>query len=119
MTDSSPSEGDPRPPPPRRYRAMQRVEGPVLNLVGLSCREFARLAVARLDRPLTTAERLRLGVHGTVCGVCKRFAAQFALLDELAREAEALPASPETPPEARAAVARINAAVRTALRSPD
>ena len=112
---SSP-EGDPRPPPPRRYRTMQRVEGPVLNLVGLSCREFARLTVARIDRPLTATERLRLGVHGAVCGICARFASQFALLHELAREAEAGSGSPEIPPETEAAVERINSAVRAALR---
>ena len=118
MNPPSPPEGDPRPAPPRRYRALQRVEGPVLNLVGLSCREFARLAVARLDRPLTGSERLRLGLHGAVCGVCTRFAAQFALLDELAREAELPPADPETVPDDEAAVGRIQAAVRATLRSP-
>ncbi len=119
MNIPPPDEGDSRPPPPPRYRAMQRVEGPVLNLVGLSCREFARLAVARLDRPLTVAERLRLGMHGAVCGVCARFASQFALLHELAREVETSPAGPKTSPDAEAAVARINSAVRTALRFPD
>ena len=112
MSSSLPPPGDPRPPPPRAYRLAQRVEAPLASLVGLSCREFARLAVARLDRELTPGEALRHRLHGAMCGLCARFAAQFSLINELSREIET-----ETTPDAAAdpaALARIAAAVRAA-----
>jgi hypothetical protein len=113
--DSHPRSRDPRPPPPRRYRVIQRVEGPVLHALGMSCREFARLTVARIDRTLTTGESLRHRFHGAMCGVCTRFSAQFSALGELTREieSETAPAS-ENPPD-HAAITRVNASVRAAL----
>ena len=113
--NSSPSpenERDPRPAPPRAYRLAQRVEAPIADLVGLSCREFARLAVTRLDRPLTATESLRHRLHGAMCGICARFAAQFSLLNDLTRELEA--ESSSSPAADPAAVSRIAAAVRAA-----
>ncbi len=109
------SDQDPRPAPPRLYRAIQTIEAPLANLVGLSCRQFARLTVTRLDRPLTTTEALRHRLHGSLCGICRRFSAQFALLNDLTREIET-----ETTPAAEAetetaAITRIAAAVRARI----
>jgi hypothetical protein len=39
----------------------------------LSCHQVTRLISDGLDRSLTWAERLRLGVHLLVCGPCARF----------------------------------------------
>lgn len=113
--DPHPHSRDPRPPPPRRYRVIQRVEGPVLNALGLSCREFARLTVARIDRPLTTSESLRHRFHGAMCSVCTRFSAQFSALGELTREIESDPAPASNHPPDHAAIERVNASVRAAL----
>ena len=118
MSSSSlPPEGDPRPAPRRSYRVIQRVEAPVADLVGLSCREFARLTVLRQDRPLTTSEALRHRLHGAMCGLCARFAGQFSLIEELTREieAETPPSPPAGPTEADESVARIAAAVRARI----
>lgn len=111
----SPSGDDPRPRPPRRYRVIQRVEGPVLSLVGLGCRDFARLTVARQDRPLTTSETLRLRLHGAMCGVCSRFAEQFSRLAGLYHEVEAEAAATEPDP----AAARIAEQVRAKIAGRD
>lgn len=111
-----PPAGDPRPAPRRSYRIAQRIEAPLANLVGLTCREFARLAVTRLDRPLTRGETLRHWMHGSMCGLCSRFEAQFALLHDLTREIETEPA-PDNSSDS-AALTRIAAAVRAATRDP-
>ena len=98
-----------RPPPPAIYRAIQVVEAPIANLAGMSCRDFARLTVTRMDRPLTSTETLRHRFHGAMCGLCGKFAAQFESLSELTRtlETDIPPPSPD-----EAAAARIAAAVR-------
>lgn len=114
MNASPPPEGDPRPAPPRTYRAIQTLEAPLMDLMGMSCRQFARLTVTRLDRPLTATEALRHRLHGAMCGICGKFAAQFAALHDLADEIEA-----ETTPAAAtdpAAISRIAAAVRAAAK---
>lgn len=109
---------DPRPPPRRSYRILIRAEGPLLNLAGMTCRDFARLAVTRMDRPLTTREAIRFRFHGIACTVCRRFAAQFETLNELLRETAAEPPPEElaSPPEDDAP-ARIAAAVRAAVKN--
>ena len=113
MNATLPPEGDPRPAPRRSYRVIQRVEAPVADLVGLSCREFARLTVLRRDRPLSAVETLRHRLHGAMCGLCARFAGQFATIDELVREIEA--GEPALPTPSDEAVARVSNAVRTAI----
>ena len=114
---SLPPEGDPRPAPPRRYRQVQKFEAPIAGLVGLSCREFARLTVTRMDRPLTTVESLRHRLHGSICGICSRFAAQFSALNELTRDIESEKTEAAAPLEASEseAAARVAAAVRAAI----
>ena len=112
MSTQPASDQDPRPAPPRLYRAIQTIEAPLTNLVGLSCREFARLTVTRLDRPLTTTEALRHRLHGSLCGICSRFASQFALLNDLTHEIETETASTEAE---TAAITRIATTVRTRI----
>lgn len=108
---------DPRPAPPRRYRAIQRVEGPLAHLVGLSCRDFARLTVARLDRPLSVQENLRLRLHGAMCGLCTRFAAQFSVLGELIQEIETEPSPDSAPSPDQALIERIQSSVRSSVQN--
>lgn len=116
----TPPEGerDPRPAPPRAYRVIQSLEAPLTDLMGLSCREFARLTVTRFDRPLTASEALRHRFHGALCGICARFATQFSLLNDLTREIESedTAAAPAPSDDDTAAAARIAAAVRAEVR---
>lgn len=102
-----------RPPPSPIYRAIQVVEAPFAGLAGMTCRDFARLTVTRLDRPLTAGEALRHRFHGALCGLCTRFASQFETLNELTRtlETDIPPPEPDD-----AAAARIAAAVRAAAK---
>lgn len=65
------------PPPPRGYRLMQAMMGPMMKRLGLSCREFAELCSLRMDRPLTLPESLRYRFHAMMCGICRRLPAQF------------------------------------------
>lgn len=118
---------DSRPPPPARYRRMMVIEAPLTRLVGLSCRDFARLEVARRDRPLTRPEAFRHRLHGAMCGLCARFAAQFNVIEEITREVEttspaapvyASSAAPDFASDADAAAARIATKVRAAIGTP-
>lgn len=65
------------PPPPRAYRLMQAMMGPMMKHFGLSCRQFAELCSLRMDRPLTFSESLRYRFHAMMCGICRRLPAQF------------------------------------------
>ncbi len=46
----------------------------------LKCREAARLASQKMDRPLSFAERVSLRVHLAVCDGCTHFSRQVAFL---------------------------------------
>ena len=45
-----------------------------------TCREVHQLVSERMDRELTTMERLRVGAHLFVCPACTRFEHQMQLL---------------------------------------
>lgn len=77
---------DPRPPAPRLYRTLSRLESPFTRLAGLTCRDFARLTAARCDRPLTAGETIRLRMHGLACRLCRGFSGQFQLINDLVHE---------------------------------
>jgi len=77
------------PPPPRGYRLMQVMMGPVLGAFGLSCREFAELSSLRMDRSLTVSEALRFRFHSMMCGVCRRLPAQFEAMRSFLHRCEA------------------------------
>ena len=53
----------------------------------LNCRAASRLISAGLDRPLTTGEHLKLRMHLLLCGNCRQFSQQLALLQQAARRA--------------------------------
>ena len=68
----------------------------LMNVMIGSCRETARLGAERLVRPLTTAQRIRMTLHMSMCGICKAYARQMAAIRRalsrddasLSREAE-------------------------------
>lgn len=103
---------DPRPPPPRRYRALTVLERPFTRVAGITCRDFAGLSVVRLDRPLTPREHLRYRFHGIMCRLCREFGSQFELINELIRETAQEPA---TEADDANALRRIEAGVRDQL----
>lgn len=72
-------------PPPLRYRMMHTILCPVMKLMGLSCRQFAELAAARMDRPLSGWESLRFRFHRAMCGLCRRLPVQLENLRTLTR----------------------------------
>jgi hypothetical protein len=57
------------------------------KLLGLTCRDFTRLASARLDRPLAGGERRRYFLHRLMCDVCRRQEKRLLQLNHLAGEA--------------------------------
>lgn len=114
MNDDHQEPDDPRPAPPRRYRTLARLENPLTSIAGMTCRDFARLTVTRMDRPLTNGERLRLRFHGVLCRLCRDFAGQFEVINDLVREA-ASEAGDETD---SAALARIRAHVAERVSRP-
>ncbi len=46
----------------------------------ITCKQAHRLLSERLDRPLGTAERWRLGLHLRFCEMCSRFERHLAIL---------------------------------------
>lgn len=64
---------------------MQGMTWPLMKLMGMSCRHFARLCSERLDRTLTLPETLRLRFHGLMCHVCRPLPRQFENLRRLTR----------------------------------
>ena len=46
----------------------------------LTCKEAHRVLVSRMDRELSTGERLRLHAHMFVCDACTRFSHQMGVL---------------------------------------
>ncbi|MEX2581389.1 MAG: hypothetical protein WD342_20195 [Verrucomicrobiales bacterium] len=73
------------PPPPRGYRFVQTMMGPLMKRLGLSCREFAELASLRMDRPLTRSEAMRFRFHSLMCSVCRRLPGQFEAMRSVLR----------------------------------
>ncbi|WP_027782078.1 MULTISPECIES: zf-HC2 domain-containing protein [Burkholderia] len=51
------------------------------------CKDIARLLSDALDRPLTASERLRVRVHLPLCGSCRQFREQIAVLRDAAHAA--------------------------------
>ena len=98
------------PKPPRSYRLMQGLMGPILRVLGMSCRDIAELSAARLDRELTLREAVRLRMHTMMCALCRPLPRQFASLRELVRCAHDHEPTdpgdgPDLDPEARTRIA--------------
>lgn len=88
---------------------MQGMTWPLMKLMGMSCRHFAKLCSERLDRPLTTSEVLRLRFHGLMCHVCRPLPRQFENLRRLTHccgqhPIADSPPTAELPPEAQATI---------------
>lgn len=115
MNTDDPRPDDPRPASPRRYRIIARLESPLTRLAGMTCRDFARLSVVRLDRPLSGTERLRMRFHGMLCRLCRDFSGQFGVINDLVREAASDNGGEPDP----AAVARVRARVAERVSRPD
>jgi hypothetical protein len=67
---------------------------------GLTCQEATRLAARAMDKPLTIGERVRLFLHGLLCGYCRNYARQLRLLHQWARRV-ALPTLRPSDPACR------------------
>lgn len=85
MKTIQPTHSHTPPAPGIVYRIMQGMIWPLMKLLGMSCRHFAKLCSERLDRPLTLPENLRLRFHGLMCHVCRPLPAQFEKLHHLVR----------------------------------
>lgn len=77
----------------------------------VDCREATQLTSAEFDRPLTLRERLRLNVHRLVCGPCRLYRRQLALLR---RQASRLTASS---PDVRLPDVRLDERARDRIRA--
>lgn len=73
--------------PPIIYRVVFALMCPLMKLMGLSCRQFAELASARMDCPLTRWQSLRFRFHRAMCGLCRRLPNQLENLRVLTRHA--------------------------------
>jgi hypothetical protein len=69
----------------------------------VKCRRATLLISNGLDRPLSTAERLRLGLHLLLCGPCSRFRRAVRWLH---RVLASPPADVRLAPEARERIRR-------------
>ena len=109
MNTSNPIHTHTPPAPGILYRLIQGMTWPLMKLMGMSCRHFAKLCSERLDRPLTLPENLRLRFHGLMCHVCRPLPKQFENLRRLTRccghhSSDESPATAELPPEAHATI---------------
>jgi hypothetical protein len=57
-----------------------------MPVLGLSCKESARLLIEREDRSLGLTERLALRVHLLACAACPRFGRQVLTLRNAMRQ---------------------------------
>ena len=60
--------------------------GPVEKALGVSCRDFTRLASAKLDQPLSAGERSRYLLHRLICDICRRQERRMRQVNALAAE---------------------------------
>ena len=52
----------------------------------LSCKKVSELASESIDRRLSLGERLRMGLHLTLCGFCRRYRRQIRFLHRAASQ---------------------------------
>lgn len=100
------------PPPGLLYRVSHILMWPLLMPLRLTCRHFAELCSARLDRPLTDREKLLFKVHAVICSFCRPMPDEFEKLRHLIRccESHAEPAT-DAKPLSKEAEARIREAL--------
>lgn len=51
----------------------------------LNCRQATQLLSERLDRELTTKEKLALKMHTTICSACRRFGQQVEEISHISK----------------------------------
>jgi hypothetical protein len=106
---------------PRRpglfYRLMMGFFGLFDRWLHLSCRAFAELASAKLDRRLTRGERFRHSLHRSMCRLCRVHEHRLEQLHALALEAGRASANDEAAPEELSAETRER--MREAIRAAD
>lgn len=49
----------------------------------MSCKKAAELISLSLETPLTLGQRISLGFHVGICGMCRRFRRQSRLIQEI------------------------------------
>ena len=59
---------------------LRRVLDWLWDLQGLTCREATRLSANAMDRSLTFRERVKLFMHGLLCGYCRNYMRQLRFL---------------------------------------
>ena len=69
---------------PGLYRLMAAMLGPLEKILGITCRDFTRLASEKLDRPLTSGEQRRYWFHGLICSICRRQEQRMRQINTLA-----------------------------------
>lgn len=52
----------------------------------LSCKDATRIMSEKLDRQLSTAEKLSLGFHLTLCKGCRNYDKQMAIIHQACRQ---------------------------------
>lgn len=86
---------------------------------GLTCQEATRLAARAMDKPLTIGERVRLFLHGLLCGYCRNYARQLRLLHQWARRVGAPNAPSVGPGMPAASTARIKRKLESEISRAD
>lgn len=70
------------------------------------CRTAVEIICRSVDVPISTVERIGLGVHTLFCGPCRRFRGQIKRLHRLCEAAEeSPPPAPALSPDARTRIA--------------
>jgi hypothetical protein len=64
---------------------LQRLLDGLWNLQGLTCREATRLSANAMDRSLTARERVKLALHGMLCGYCRNYRRQLRFVRKCVR----------------------------------
>lgn len=76
------------PPPPPEYVKAHRFFGPVLHAIGLSCRRFTELSLAKMDARLSPVSQIKWLIHWLLCGICRPIPKRLKRLKEIIREAD-------------------------------
>ena len=81
---------------------MKRLLDNLNVMLNLHCDRASQLLSARHERRLTLPERIGLRLHLGICGPCRRFARQIALLAQALRQlAQELDEGPALSPDQR------------------
>lgn len=84
------------------------------RILAMTCEEAAELSSRRLDEPLAWTDRLAWRGHLLVCGSCRHFRRQLALLRDAARRMAAVRQDAAEPGLSDDAKARITRSIRDA-----